>query len=207
MAALVVAAGPYLPLLALGGMAGYLAQTGRTKAPEEHRPQDENWRIHMQREELEANGANASAEHALYNKFFLMGGDVKEELSLQFKDQVWEPNRDVNPIDVVNQRQVELMTHDRNDTLLSLSTAQGEVRARGAHPVVSLLTPEIHHPHDESKSTSLAMYRHVPKWANHAQILQVRRNVDQQMEDSQRLMAYDDSQFFARAPGQSFRYE
>jgi hypothetical protein len=193
------AVGAYLPLVALGGAAWY-GMKGPKSA--EYVPTEEDKRQNLEAVELEASGANASVWKSLYNKTFLMGGLETEKLDVDRSQGGFRPNPNVNPLNAMNREHLELASFDRADTALSLTIGNGEVRMRKRMPIVITLTDELQRPGDSTAQSQFEAYRYVPNDATAAQIRQAQRSyapayqADKNIED-----------FFATAPGQSFRYE
>lgn len=202
-----LALGPFLPLFAMGGAAALMVQKGRSTPPDEHQPTEEEIREATQRLDLEHNGANASVFQVLHDKTFLMGGSMKETMQPDHSGGGYRPNPAFNPLEQMNNEHLELTSFDRADTFYSMVTGQGEIRARKRMPVVVTLTPELHHPNDPTKTTSFEAYRHIPNWANEAQVAAMKRMHAARNDYPRSIRAYHDSEFFFRAPGQSFRYE
>jgi len=205
----VLTIGPFLPLLALGGGAAMLIQRGRVGAPPEHEPSEEERRRMTQMLDLEHNGANASVFQHLHNKSFLMGGDMKEVLDLHHPFGGYDPvaDRDNDLLGHMFEQHAEVSEFDRQDTYYSITTGQGEVRMRRHMPIAATLSEELHHPNDVTRKTSFNAYRHHVDWANEAQIQAVKRQNPKEHAPGPAIRKYWDSEFFNRAPGQSFRYE
>jgi hypothetical protein len=184
-----------------------LVQRSRVDAPPEHQPSEEDRRRKAYMLDLEHNGANASVWQNLHNKFFLMGGDIKEELDVDHSGGGYDPRRSSNPLQHVFQQHNELASFDRQDTYYSLVTGQGEVRPRKRMPITATLTPEIAHPNDPSRVSSFEAYRNTVNWANEAQIAAAQKQHRYPLGHAATMKRYYDSEFFHRAPGQSFRYE
>lgn len=204
MAALV---GPFLPIVAGGGLAYALAQYGNTGAPPVREFDDEERRRRQQMVDLERNGASASFWQTQHNKTFLMGSNMKESLTADFSGGGYQPNPDVDPLEHVWRQHADLAEFDRQDTFVSLVFGDGEIRMSKRMPIVASLTPEIYHPNDPEMQSNFGAYRAVPNWANHAQLTQAAEMLDPNQSKDRFLRDYHDQEFFTRAAGQSFRYE
>lgn len=194
------------PFVMAGALATYLHQRDSAVTPKRD-PTDEERRAMQQMEDLHYNGANASVWGVNHNKIFMMGQTLNEILSLDVSQGGYHENKNYDPLHAIFGDHVQLSNYDRVDTMRSLRTNNGEIRMRRRMPIAATLTPEIHNPANPAESTTFAMDRMLPNWANEAQLDQVRRNFDPSATYDSLLMPYWDTEFFGRAPGQSFRYE
>lgn len=204
MAALAV--GPFLPVLAAGGLAVYLSQ-GEYGAPPVREPSDEQRRRKEYVEDMRRNGASASHWQNLHNKTFLMGASTNDPISVDFTGGGYNSDPNVDILENVWTDHADLADFDRQDTFSSLVFNQGEIRMRRRMPIVATLTAEIYNPKYPEVSSNFGAYRAVPQWANPAQINQAAAMLDPSQSNDKFLRDYHDQEFFTRAPGQSFRYE
>lgn len=201
-----LAIGPFLPLLAMGGAAAWMIQRSGHRI-REHTPSDDEKRRKTQQKDLEHNGANASVWAGKHQKHFLMGSSMKDVIDFDNSHGGYNPDANVDVLAELFQQHVDIENFDRADTFLSLTKGNGEIRMRKRGPIVATLTKEIAHPDDPLRTTQFEAYRHMPNWANKAQIDAMKRQVNPDTEPAMLLKRYWDAEDFNRAAGQSFRYE
>lgn len=199
--------GPYLPLVLLGGGGVYLATRNNSKAPPPREPSKDEKMRHQHEVELAARGAPMGNYQANYNKAVLMGSAINDAGGLDLSGGGYNPDPDVNPLNVLFKDHVELSAFDRDDTMTSIHSASGEVRMRKRQAFPTTLTPEIHNPRMPDRVSTLTTSKHVPAYANETQIKRAVAQLDDQVQPSQSLRKHHGVAMFARAPGQSFRYE
>lgn len=194
------------PFVLMGALAHYLHQRDNHKTPKRDLT-DEERRNEEYMLNLHHDGASVSNWQVNHNKIFTMGQHLNEILSLDVSKGGYHNNPNHDPLHAVFMDHVHLGHYDRVDTMRNLRSNDGEIRMRRRMPIAATLTPEIHNPSNPDESTTFAMDRMIPNWANEAQVAQVMRTIDPNLTYDQLLMPYWDGEFFARAPGQSFRYE
>lgn len=201
-----LAVGPFLPLLAMGGAAAWMVTRSGSRM-REHTPSDDERRRKTQEKDLQHNGANASVWGGKHQKLFLMGSSMKEVIDFDNKNGGYNRDPNVDVLQEMFQQHVDVEDFDRADTFYSLTKGNGEIRMRRRAPIVATLTKELHHPDDPMRTTQFEAYRHMPNWANQAQIDAMKRQVNPATEPNMLLKRYWDAEDFSRAAGQSFRYE
>jgi hypothetical protein len=150
-------------------------------------------------------GANASVWKNLVGKQFLMGNPVSDVQGVNFDGGGYEPDRAYDPMNKMQSQHVDLTQFDRADTLMSLYADRGEVRPRRGQAIVTTLTQELRHPKEPERVTGFLAQSYVPNFANEAQIAAAAR-VAASDDPERSLRRQQGSQFFLRAPFQSFRY-
>lgn len=150
-------------------------------------------------------GANASVWKTLVGKQFLMGNPVSDVQGFNFEGGGYVTDKNTDPVRRMQNQHVELTQFDRADTLLSLYSDRGEVRPRRGQAIVTSLTQELYHPKDSTQVTGFLAQSYVPNFANEAQIAAAER-VATSDDPERSLRRRPGSEFFLRAPFQSFRY-
>jgi hypothetical protein len=194
-----------LPLVAAGGVALALLQSSAPTTKPKSKSEEE-WRNKQQLADLEQNGATASFWQNQHNKTFLMGNAVRRVVAPNVYGGGVDPDLSVDPLLPMFQDHNDLAAFDRKDTIASLYAQKGEVRMRRRMPIAAALTPEIHRPGSEEASSTFLEYKFYPDRPNAAQIAQAQREIAVGIREDQQLRNYYGVPFFARAPGQSFRY-
>lgn len=199
--------GPYLPLAMFGGAGVYLATRQNAKAPEPREPSKDERMRHQHEVELAVRGAPMGNYQANYNKAVLMGSAINDAGGLDLQGGGYNPDPDVNPLEPAFKDHIELSAFDRDDTMTSIHAAVGEVRMRKRQAFPTTLTAEIHNPRMPDRVSTLTTSKHVPAYANETQIKRALVHLEDQVQPSQSLRKHHGTTMFARAPGQSFRYE
>jgi hypothetical protein len=195
----------FLPIAVLGAGAFYAASMEEpVVAPQ---PRSVNQRASEEHNAvLQENGATVGPWQSMSNKQVRMGAPLSDIAGVNFEGGGCPRDPNADPLQPLFNEHVALSAFDRVDTELALYAARGEVRSRRQMPISSTLTPEIHHPNDETRTTSNLLASYMPNFPNRAQIRVAQRMVD---SDDPRLTLRDNYgvEYFTRAPGQSFRYE
>lgn len=198
-----------LPIALLGGAAIFIVP--RVNACYAETPDDTAGSNDMRSANIETMreyGANASVWKAQLQKQYLMGTTVHnaEGIHTSMNPRGYNPRATRgDPIELIFQAHAGLNDFDRQDTMLSLATGRGEVRPSRSHAIATTLTPELVHPNNPNQRSALLATTYVPQRAHHAQILAAQRVVA--VDDPERSQRRPTgTEFFARAPFQSFRY-
>ena len=199
--------GPYLPLALFGGAGVYLATRPNAKAPEKRDPTKEERIRHQHEVQMQVDGAPMGNFQTNYNKAILMGSAINDAGGIDLRGGGYQNNPDVNPLEAVFKDHIDLAAFDREDTLVSIHSANGEVRMRKRQAFPTTLSAEIYNPRMPERVSTLTTSKHVPAYANEAQIKRAARDLDDQVQPSQSLRRHHGVVFLSRAPGQSFRYE
>jgi hypothetical protein len=195
-----------LPLLLFAGSAIYaVPQINKAFEKDLRAPTESEKLTNDQAQNMQHVGANASVWKTLVHKQFLMGNPVSDVQGINFDGGGYVPDRAYDPMNRVHKQHVEMTQFDRADTLLSLYSDRGEVRPRRGQPIVTTLTQELRHPTDGSRVTGFLAQSYVPGFANEAQLAAAAR-VAVSDDPERSLRRQEGSQFFLRAPFQSFRY-
>ncbi len=155
-------------------------------------------------------GANASVWKQQLQKQFLMGTSFHnaDGIHTAMNSRGYHPStsdKSVDPIKLVFQAHADMNDFDRQDTMLALATGRGEVRPKRSHAISTTLTPELYRPNHPEQRSALLATTYVPQRAHHAQVAAALRVVA--VDDPERsLRRPTGTEFFARAPFQSFRY-
>ena len=196
----------YAPIVGAAAL-GYLLATAEEEGPAARNPTEEERMQIQQLQDLARNGASASVWHANHNRILLMGDALNEELTLDVRGGGYNPDSSVNPLEAMYRDHAKLTSFDRQDTMLALRTGDGQIRMTRRSPIVATLTPEIYNPSNPAATTTFAMNRYMPNWANEAQVSEARRLAAGQVTPQFMLRQNHTAVFHNRAAGQGFRYE
>lgn len=154
----------------------------------------------MHEEQMRQFGVNASAWKNMINEQFLMGHPITDQTHIDHR-KAWENG----PMETMMAQNLALTAFDRQDKLFSLHHQKGAVRSHGAHPIGMSLSSEIPHPtHPEQTSFFLAtsLLEGQPDYAKINAAMQRAESMDPERVNRR----FPGSEFFNRAPFQSFRY-
>jgi len=190
-----------LPLVGIA--ASVLMMTAPETVQQRHETNEEK-RNRQYLEEMRTNGASAATWQTLHNKQFLGGQALRSEAFTPVAT-VNVKNASVDNCDVFRFQHMQLAQFDRLDTLYR--PPDGEIRMRRRMAIADPRTPELVQPGLPWQQSNFLDYKfHVDK-PNSAQLEQAMRERDFGVNNDPLLRNYYDVPFFARAPGQSFRYE
>ena len=194
-----------LPFAAIGALAvwGNRTTTPTTKV------RTEEDRVELTHKSLIMEyGISSSNEYALKDRQYMMGGLITHGVGVDntASAQLADPN--YNPLEELANDSVRLASFDRADTLLSMHVQQSQVVPRKNNQMVMALSEEVYHPDDHTSRSEFYVSKFSPAYANPRQVLEADRVLGTHWEDEheQSLRAWNGSQFFERAAGQSFRY-
>ena len=194
-----------LPFAAMGAFALYLERQTGPKAKEK---KDDEHVTENHKAILHEYGMSAAAEHALLDRKYLQGGIINDGVGVDntMAKQLQDPHVDV--MDVLAQEQAALAAFDRWDTELSYQLQQSQIIPRRNNQIAVALTEEVSHPDDPSKRSTFYVSKFSPAYANQQQIADADRQLRMIGESpaEHSLRAWNGSQFFETAAGQSFRY-
>lgn len=191
-------------VLPLVGIAASVLMMTTPTTPEEQYESDEEKRNRQYLEEMRTNGASAATWQTLHNKQFLGGQALRNEAFAPVS-HVNVRNTNVDNCDVLRYQHANLAQFDRLDTLYR--PPDGEIRMRRRMAIADPRTPEIVQPNAPWQQSNFLDYKfHVDK-PNAVQLRQAMQERDFGVNNDPHLRNYYDVPFFARAPGQSFRYE
>jgi len=194
-----------LPFAAMGAFALYLE---RQSGPKAKQKKDDEHVTENHKAILHEYGMSAAAEHALLDRKYLQGGIINDGVGVDntMAKHMQDPNVDV--MAVLAEEQISLAAFDRWDTELAYHLQQGQIIPRKNNQIAIALTEEVSHPDDSSKRSTFYVSKFSPAYANQQQIADADRMLQQQGETpaERSLRAWNGSQFFETAAGQSFRY-
>ncbi len=196
-----------LPLLMMGGAAVLLVPRINNAHQQVVDP-PEGWNLDRDFVETAGQmGLCASAWDAMVDKQYLMGRPVSDVQYINNTptENGYNPDLDqADPIARIVRQHADLYHFDRQDSEYSLSTQQGEVRPHKRQPIVTAAANELHHPNDSSRVTGFLATSYVPNYANPTQVRVGQETMSKDPERS--LRREGGTEFFNRAPFQSFRY-
>lgn len=196
-----------LPLLMLGGTALYaVPKVNKAFTKDLSEPEDTNNLHNDNLANMEEHGATAGAWNVMLQKQFLMGAPVSDVDGFNYSKAGigYDPATDEGHLSHIYKQHQALYDFDRSDAQFSLWSMRGEVRPRRSQGIATPLSDELFNPKTGNKTAFLAT-SYVPNYAHHAQITQGLRNAAS--DDPERSLRRENGvQFYARAPGQSFRY-
>lgn len=153
-------------------------------------------------------GMSAAVEQSMNDRKYLQGGIINDGVGV---DNTFSKNLDsqyFDPMAELQRQQVELAAWDRADTLYAQTVQQSKIIPRRNNQMAVALSEEIYHPDDPTSQSSIYVSKFSPAYANARQILEgdieLGRSWEADYEKSMR--AWNGSQFFDHAAGQSFRY-
>lgn len=194
-----------LPLVAMGGFAVFAhrrTQSPETSATEEDRQKEQ------QRAIIREYGASAPFYQTNWDRAVLMGGIINDGVGFDNREGGYHADPNWDPMEEIASKNVALASFDRADVELALHTQRGEVVPRRRNAMAITLTPEIYDPSRPDARSEFYVSKWSPAFAN---ITQVRRGEAMMYENPENphelsLRAWNGSQFWDHAPGQSFRY-
>lgn len=194
-----------LPLVAMGGFAIYAHKKSQ---PPEMTASEEDRHKKQHEEIIREYGASAALYQANFDRAVAMGGIINDGVGLDNRDGGYHASPDWDPMQEVTAKQVALSSFDRTDAELALRTQRGEVVPRRRNPIAIALSEELYNPNNPAARSEFYVSKWSPAFANQEQIRkaeeQMRANPENPHELS--LRAWNGSQFWEHAAGQSFRY-
>lgn len=194
-----------LPLAAIGAFAMY---GNRTTSPQAKvATEDEELRV-THRAIIREYGMSAAVEQSMNDRKYLQGGIINDGVGVDntFSQNLDNPNFD--PLEYLQHEMVALAAFDRADTQLAQTVQQAKIVPRRNNQMAVALSEEVFHPDDPTSQSSIYVSKFSPAHANARQVLEGDMELGRHWEsDHERsLRAWNGSQFFDHAAGQSFRY-
>jgi hypothetical protein len=197
-----------LPLLMMGGAAVLVVpfvnkfHQGVTDLPEDRKLDEDFFETALQL------GLSASAWSSMVDKQFLSGRPLSDVQYINHTpaETGYDPSdpQNGNLMAKLARQHADLYAFDRQDSEYCLSTQQGEVRPGRRQAIVTAAANELHHPSDPTRRTGFLATSYVPNYANPTQIKVAAQAMSQDIERAYRREG--GTEFFNRAPFQSFRY-
>lgn len=200
-----------MPVLGIAGLSLWVANSKAHKTSKDTEPQPsvEQLRDEELMETMGEWGAHATPYNVLHDQLETFGMAVREDIFMKSPDQEWRTNPNIDPVkEMVFPAFVALNALDRQRAYYIMSTMDGEIRPKKRVPISASLSREIHRPGQPEARSDIQGWKVMPDYANEQQVKDaVRQLRNPALRKDQALMPYDDSLFFSRATGQSFRYE
>lgn len=194
-----------LPFVAMGGFAVYAHKKSQ---PPQMTASDEDRHKRQHEEIMREYGASAALWEANFDRYVLMGGIINDGVGLDNRDGGYHADPNWDPMQEVVAKQVALSSFDRTDVELSLRTQRGEVVPRRRNPIAIALSEELYHPNRPDARSEFYVSKFSPAYANVTQIKKAEEAMYANPENPHELSlrAWNGSQFWEHAAGQSFRY-
>lgn len=194
-----------LPLAALGAFGIY---ANRTTDPQKQPRTEDDKVAENHKALLMEYGLSASNDYAMKDRQYMAGGLITYGVGVDPSQSQLLDSPYYDVVEDLAAKSVALANFDRADTLLSARVQQSTIVPRRNNQQAIALTEEVHHPSDTGSRSTFYVNKFSPAYANPRQIAEAdyRLGVTWETEAERSLRAWNGSQFFERAAGQSFRY-